>query len=297
MDIESEYLGISEAAEYLRVSASTLRRWEKKGFLIPERTPTGIRRYTRQQLDDVLNAPDQSMHAHMHPPITEEDPAEQNNEQAEATVEAIPEYYNHDYYSNNASNDTIMSASQANIISHRYSPPPVFDSNEFEITTEPSVTVLESDEEHLSVQNQLNQLANTPALNQTSSNAALSDMYMPENEPESNFLESVHRQNINELPSTPSLDNYLARPLTIDMSHVHFDNESFYQNEEQSTVKEYATSVSSPVYEQPKTRRTLRSFGMFIGIFAGFLIIAMLAWFVYSNFISGQQNELLRPVI
>ncbi len=54
---DSEYLGITEAADYLRVSASTLRRWEKKGFLVPERTPTGIRRYTKKQLDDVIQTP------------------------------------------------------------------------------------------------------------------------------------------------------------------------------------------------------------------------------------------------
>lgn len=54
---EIEYLGISDAAEYLRVSASTLRRWEKKAFLVPERTPTGIRRYTKDQLDAVLHTP------------------------------------------------------------------------------------------------------------------------------------------------------------------------------------------------------------------------------------------------
>ncbi len=58
-NLDSEYLGITEAAEYLRVSASTLRRWEKKGFLIPERTPTGIRRYTKKQLDDVIQSPPQ----------------------------------------------------------------------------------------------------------------------------------------------------------------------------------------------------------------------------------------------
>ncbi|MDQ3239548.1 MAG: helix-turn-helix domain-containing protein [bacterium] len=54
---ENDYLGITEAADYLRVSASTLRRWEKKGFLVPERTPTGIRRYTRLQLDEVMQTP------------------------------------------------------------------------------------------------------------------------------------------------------------------------------------------------------------------------------------------------
>jgi DNA-binding transcriptional MerR regulator len=62
--MDNEYLGITEAAEYLRVSASTLRRWEKKGFLVPERTPTGIRRYTKQQLDDVIQSPDGFSQSH-----------------------------------------------------------------------------------------------------------------------------------------------------------------------------------------------------------------------------------------
>lgn len=30
-----EYLGIKDAAKYLKVSISTLRRWEKKGLIDP----------------------------------------------------------------------------------------------------------------------------------------------------------------------------------------------------------------------------------------------------------------------
>jgi hypothetical protein len=73
---DSEYLGITEAADYLRVSASTLRRWEKKGFLVPERTPTGIRRYTKKQLDDVIQTP-----AYEKPAVSAQAPSEFNNEQ------------------------------------------------------------------------------------------------------------------------------------------------------------------------------------------------------------------------
>lgn len=88
---ETEYLGITEAAEYLRISASTLRRWEKKGFLIPERTPTGIRRYTRQQLDDVLNNPQPMHHAEVDTPTTDTlvNEIQQNYQQQSEIVENV----------------------------------------------------------------------------------------------------------------------------------------------------------------------------------------------------------------
>lgn len=43
-------LSISEAAKVKGVSASTLRRWEVEGRLIPERTANGHRRYDLAQL-------------------------------------------------------------------------------------------------------------------------------------------------------------------------------------------------------------------------------------------------------
>lgn len=43
-------LSISEAAKLKGVSASTLRRWEAEGVLIPERTPSCHRRYDLSQL-------------------------------------------------------------------------------------------------------------------------------------------------------------------------------------------------------------------------------------------------------
>lgn len=54
MNKENNYLGISQAAKYLQVSQSTLRRWEKNGRLHPLRTAGGTRRYTRKQLDEAL---------------------------------------------------------------------------------------------------------------------------------------------------------------------------------------------------------------------------------------------------
>ncbi|MFB8798838.1 MAG: IS607 family transposase [Microcoleus sp.] len=43
-------LSISEAAKLKGVSASTLRRWESEGKLVPERTANGHRRYSMNQL-------------------------------------------------------------------------------------------------------------------------------------------------------------------------------------------------------------------------------------------------------
>jgi len=43
-----------EAAEYLHVSPATLGRMEKKGQLVPFRTPGGHRRYSLVMLDEYL---------------------------------------------------------------------------------------------------------------------------------------------------------------------------------------------------------------------------------------------------
>lgn len=47
---------ISQAARLLGVSTSTLRNWERKGIEpAPDRTPTGERRYTQEQIDQLRN--------------------------------------------------------------------------------------------------------------------------------------------------------------------------------------------------------------------------------------------------
>jgi len=43
-------LSIKEAAEFLGVDPSTLRRWDNEGMLIAERTPGGHRRYEKNKL-------------------------------------------------------------------------------------------------------------------------------------------------------------------------------------------------------------------------------------------------------
>ena len=47
-------LTAQEAAQYLRVSLSTLNRIERRGLLQPLRTPGGHRRYTLEMLNDCL---------------------------------------------------------------------------------------------------------------------------------------------------------------------------------------------------------------------------------------------------
>ena len=43
-------LSIGEASKVLGVAVSTMRRWEYEGWLIPERTVSGHRRYDREAL-------------------------------------------------------------------------------------------------------------------------------------------------------------------------------------------------------------------------------------------------------
>ena len=45
-----------EAANYLGISLSTLNRIEKRGLLVPFRTPGGHRRYAQRMLDEYLEA-------------------------------------------------------------------------------------------------------------------------------------------------------------------------------------------------------------------------------------------------
>lgn len=48
----NDALSISEAAKLLKISSSTLRRYEKKGLLKPARNPKGDRVYSRKSLED-----------------------------------------------------------------------------------------------------------------------------------------------------------------------------------------------------------------------------------------------------
>lgn len=54
--MDKTFISIGKAAEKLGVSNSTLRVWEEKGILIPERTPTGHRRYRTSQIEHFLSS-------------------------------------------------------------------------------------------------------------------------------------------------------------------------------------------------------------------------------------------------
>lgn len=49
-----QLLSIGEASDYLGVSIDTLRRWEKRGRIIPFRSPGGHRYYKKNELDELF---------------------------------------------------------------------------------------------------------------------------------------------------------------------------------------------------------------------------------------------------
>jgi excisionase family DNA binding protein len=54
MGNEAKLLTIGEAAKRVGVSRDTLRRWEKKGKLKSQRSPTNRRYYNPEQLDFLI---------------------------------------------------------------------------------------------------------------------------------------------------------------------------------------------------------------------------------------------------
>jgi excisionase family DNA binding protein len=53
---EKGLLTAKQAVEYLGISLSTLHKIEKKGLIVPYRTPGGHRRYDQDMLDEYLEA-------------------------------------------------------------------------------------------------------------------------------------------------------------------------------------------------------------------------------------------------
>jgi len=57
IDKIDDYMTVKEAAEFLGVSSSTLRNWDRAGKLTPRRHPVnGYRLYERSQLERLLSA-------------------------------------------------------------------------------------------------------------------------------------------------------------------------------------------------------------------------------------------------
>ncbi len=74
---ENPSLSISQAATYLDLSKQTLRRLEKEGKLMPQRSPGNYRHYTRAQLDAYLFG------AQTDSPAPAAQPAEETNDEQE----------------------------------------------------------------------------------------------------------------------------------------------------------------------------------------------------------------------
>lgn len=56
MSEEKGLLTAKEAVDYLGISLSTLHKIEKRGLIVPFRTPGGHRRYDRSMLEEYLEA-------------------------------------------------------------------------------------------------------------------------------------------------------------------------------------------------------------------------------------------------
>lgn len=52
--VVTEYLSTKEARELLRVSIDTLRNWDKQGKITTIRTPSGFRKYSKQDIYNIL---------------------------------------------------------------------------------------------------------------------------------------------------------------------------------------------------------------------------------------------------
>jgi len=69
----SEYLRISEAAEYLGVAPNTLRNWERAGKIVAHRHPVNAYRLFKREeldalLDQVVQQSDESNEVHRRKP-------------------------------------------------------------------------------------------------------------------------------------------------------------------------------------------------------------------------------------
>ncbi len=56
MEITARLLNVGQAAEYVGVSAASLRKWSNEGLVTVYRTPGGQRRYSRDDLDRFMSS-------------------------------------------------------------------------------------------------------------------------------------------------------------------------------------------------------------------------------------------------
>ncbi len=56
MEITAKLYNVGQAADYLGVSAASLRKWSNEGLVAVYRTPGGQRRYSRDDLDRFMSS-------------------------------------------------------------------------------------------------------------------------------------------------------------------------------------------------------------------------------------------------
>jgi excisionase family DNA binding protein len=56
MEASQRFLNVSEAADFLGVSAASLRKWSDQGLVPVYRTPGGQRRYSPADLEEFLDS-------------------------------------------------------------------------------------------------------------------------------------------------------------------------------------------------------------------------------------------------
>lgn len=56
MEITARLMNVGQAADYLGVSAASLRKWSNDGLVPTYRTPGGQRRYAREDLDVFIDS-------------------------------------------------------------------------------------------------------------------------------------------------------------------------------------------------------------------------------------------------
>ena len=54
-DAQTPWMAIGETAAALGVSVDTMRRWDKAGYIVAQRTPSGHRRYHRDDVAKLIS--------------------------------------------------------------------------------------------------------------------------------------------------------------------------------------------------------------------------------------------------
>ncbi len=289
---DSEYLGITEAADYLRVSASTLRRWEKKGFLVPERTPTGIRRYTKKQLDDVIQTP-----AYEKPAVSNAKPQPEEISPRAQTIST-----NDDFYVENESKEELV--------------------DEY-------IQIVEPNSSEQIAQDEIDsQIAARPASYKSSNEVP---QYIPQeySKPElpvgenKSYFDIFEKYKEEKKESRPSEENYPPKEenRTLDnfatveqqkFNHI-FDIRENGESESEIELEEYDADAAY-VYSEPRSssysnvdkssekekvkKKSLffwKPVFLFVSLFLAIIIISLIAYYAFSS--TGTSGGPLNPVI